>query len=727
MSFNFLKNLSTAESDSAIATLADKSKQFEELLKNEMRPDIIVLVIQILSNICQGNFVANLTRILQCACSKEFFDALEKYLQSLCFEKPKDELKNKFYHEDVKRFDCNFLYYCVFKNVLSKLLIIKLKIFRFWSNLFAFLKRSMELMPNTTSNILGSFLESLSEIISVLKASKKVGIEEVDVDEITSMMQNSTIHQRTNNNRNNNSVCGEKIGDEEPPNDFREISVIPTFEDLIEKNPFLNTCKLNDAYKSVDHYLDTQFRLLREDFVRPLRNGINEYLNEEKKYRNDDFRIYKNAKLIKFEISKRSAGYKLFFGKLNFIKNWQRSKRFMFGGLLLLSKDNFKSIVFLTVANRDEKDLAEGFVTVEPCPENEITPDMYESNFILLESKSYFEPYYEVLTAMKKIDETNFPMKKYIVDVETSSSLPKYLNNGPILKFKGDYILPTLPGSIWPSCDQLKLDESQYVAFKDAITQEFAIIQGPPGTGKTFLASEIARTLLENAEYWRIFGPMVVVCLTNHALDQFLEGILKYTESIVRVGSRSKNENLKKYSLMEQRKKFRSAFHNSLLYLKKIESESILREMLVLDAILDDLTREKCIVPLSHLEFVNNSANAPHNIFESSEELINWLTDLRIDTKKPREFEGYEKDENFLEEENDTVTDADLVLETNTPVSYRETPFFPLQFLDEQIKLVNERMNEYKQSNSLYLLRVSQRKRNQIEVRFIGDKVFLSI
>ena len=40
-------------------------------------------------------------------------------------------------------------------------------------------------------------------------------------------------------------------------------------------------------------------------------------------------------------------------------------------------------------------------------------------------------------------------------------------------------------------------------------------------------------------------GPIMLTCYTNHALDQFLEKISMYTDSIVRLGGRAKNENLK--------------------------------------------------------------------------------------------------------------------------------------------------------------------------------------
>ena len=94
-----------------------------------------------------------------------------------------------------------------------------------------------------------------------------------------------------------------------------------------------------------------------------------------------------------------------------------------------------------------------------------------------------------------------------------------------------------------------------------ALSKEVAIIQGPPGTGKTFVGLKVAKILLENRGIWtdpRRPKPMLVVCYTNHALDQFLEGILGFCpDGIVRVGSRSKSTKLKDFNLRSLRKKER--------------------------------------------------------------------------------------------------------------------------------------------------------------------------
>ena len=108
----------------------------------------------------------------------------------------------------------------------------------------------------------------------------------------------------------------------------------------------------------------------------------------------------------------------------------------------------------------------------------------------------------------------------------------------------------------WPAPELINLDQSQMAALQSALTQEVAIIQGPPGTGKTYIGVRIVEALLNNASIWSPHGthsPILVMCFTNHALDQFLEEILKcHTNQdvkMVRVGGRSKSEVLNQLNL----------------------------------------------------------------------------------------------------------------------------------------------------------------------------------
>jgi hypothetical protein len=65
------------------------------------------------------------------------------------------------------------------------------------------------------------------------------------------------------------------LHEQDAPEDFRTLSVVPTVEELLtDKKPFVRTNIVDGVYRSADHYLDVQFRLMKEDFVAPLREGI---------------------------------------------------------------------------------------------------------------------------------------------------------------------------------------------------------------------------------------------------------------------------------------------------------------------------------------------------------------------------------------------------------------------------------------------------------------------
>jgi hypothetical protein len=171
------------------------------------------------------------------------------------------------------------------------------------------------------------------------------------------------------------------------------------------------------------------------------------------------------------------------------------------------------------------------------------------------------------------------PFSQYILRNECKSvSPPNYIAKSPELCYnlscllndtvieEGDSTVTSLPLTglserhvklldkyQWPSVEEMELDSSQLEAIQMALTQEIAVIQGPPGTGKTYIGLKAVQVLLMNRQAWdpEKESPIVVMCLTNHALDQFLEGILAIFNheqdkerkvKIVRVGARSKSE-----------------------------------------------------------------------------------------------------------------------------------------------------------------------------------------
>ncbi|OAS99706.1 uncharacterized protein BDCG_16275 [Blastomyces dermatitidis ER-3] len=92
------------------------------------------------------------------------------------------------------------------------------------------------------------------------------------------------------------------------------------------------------------------------------------------------------------------------------------------------------------------------------------------------------------------------------------------------------------------------LDEGQAIAFVEAMNRELALVQGPPGTGKTYLGSTLVQAILSAVGSSQT--PILVVCLTNHALDAFLKELLeKGVRKIARIGGGSREDWTKKYNL----------------------------------------------------------------------------------------------------------------------------------------------------------------------------------
>ncbi|XP_046738003.1 NFX1-type zinc finger-containing protein 1-like [Diprion similis] len=585
--FNFtqLEQLDKMTSDKVIIMLMKQRTEFEQFLNSTFTPDALVVTLRVLRNLCRGNFTENVTGILSRACSETFLKSLESYLMSLPFEIESAAKKsNKIYWEDRNGF---------------------------WKNLIEIFQTMLDLLPSKARDELPGILNKMNIIITSIENNQDYVIDK-NIKTAALDMSNK-LQSQLQTFEMKSAICAkesEKL-EENPPEDFRSLSIIPTIKDLFDSHPFIRINKVTEAYNSVEHYLDVHFRLLREDFVRPLRNGIEEYLNDFNQRQNKNLRIYKR---VRFVVPERDDygdvhdGVEIFFGIKSHV-NWRDSKRLMFGGLLCLSKDNFNTILFATISNRDERNLAQGILTIKPCNGTEITSEIYNHDFVMLEPKLYFEPYFRVLNAMLHMDETNFPMRNYLVDADTSTFRPRYINlaylrfGEIIFRYKG-IGLPVASDQTWPSAQKLNLDEMQYKAFKSALTQEFALIQGPPGTGKTFLALQIIRTMLENREYWLEHGPVLVVCLTNHALDQILDGILKYTDSIVRVGNRSNNPKLEECTLKNKRNNSfiignsaRRAQSN--MYFAKQQFQYHLQRIERTCILIQNLTRENTVV-LSH-------------------------------------------------------------------------------------------------------------------------------
>lgn len=106
--------------------------------------------------------------------------------------------------------------------------------------------------------------------------------------------------------------------------DFRTLPIYPTPEEFHqEQRPFLRPNLIFKRYASGLLYLDTHFRLMREDFVRPLREGIQQLLQSQqdlgnkdvplRKRRFDDITVYFDTRLVVPMCTRSGLAYKVQF------------------------------------------------------------------------------------------------------------------------------------------------------------------------------------------------------------------------------------------------------------------------------------------------------------------------------------------------------------------------------------------------------------------------------
>ena len=231
---------------------------------------------------------------------------------------------------------------------------------------------------------------------------------------------------------------------EEAPNDFRQMTVMPTWEDVcVDTEPFLRPSIIRGSYPDVGAYLDIQFRLLREDFFQPLRQSLLAYRNttEGKKSSPENIRLYYQVNIINYDMQRDIYTLQFQTTKLKKV-NWETSKRFIYGSLLFLSSDNFASFHLFTVAFRNLEQLKEGNIEVKYEGDGTRPPaSVKRQTFVMAESTVFFESYRSVLTALQLISPTNFPLEEYILGRENKAKLPDYLSTDDLAEVRAFFLL----------------------------------------------------------------------------------------------------------------------------------------------------------------------------------------------------------------------------------------------------------------------------------------------
>lgn len=284
----------------------------------------------------------------------------------------------------------------------------------------------------------------------------------------------------------------------------------------------------------------------------------------------------------------------------------------------------------------------------------------------------------------------------------------------------------------WPTKEELKFNESQYEAYRLALTHEFAVIQGPPGTGKTFIGIHVAKALLQNLESEN--GLLLIICYTNHALDQFLEAISKITKSIVRIGSQSRNKAMEEFSIMKLRKNHMSntKYFNEQRFILVKSMNALQEALLELDVINNGVVSYSsllCHVPelrYLRLYYMKNKIHV-------KDPLNHWLFEnyhLAYTTNFEEcllEYEAMTNDENEDDRKRNEVVLDDLST-ADKKVKMDNFASFSVSETKKQIRKLIYEYNKKKNDNEKQLLQLSiQLLHSQILLYSVSNNCFTQL
>ncbi|KAJ8981209.1 hypothetical protein NQ317_014853 [Molorchus minor] len=467
-----LKNIHNPEE--LMQILLNDKNEFSELLKEDsLSGHWLVLIMHALAKTCESSFNDSKLRIFPENIYVQYLrKQLCRFISNLPNHSSVEKKMNKIFWDDTDRF---------------------------WNDLLVVFEEIKKLPTFASQNLL-MLLKAIIRTLPVLKEEQGLGVSD-DIKEnfdvllkMTQNIKNEFVQFQPKERQS------QQIEDNiEVPNDFQ------------------------GPYLGIRHYLDVQFRLLREDFVAPLRRGICQYLENPTQRRYDDIKIYNRIHFLIRENLNEAHCFRIRYSFANKGKHNEDSKQFMHGSLVCFSNDAFKSILFARVVNNDQNygELIIGF--------HEIEEISFNTDYVMVLSGIYFEPYYHVLNALKTMSLKHFPMEKYLIYADKVVDVPRYIKRKflSLLNWAGDL-----------KCG--KLNESQWEAYQAALTKEIVIIQGPP---------VLARHTSSMAFRW----PYACDLLHKSRVRSIFGGNTRIYQDIVRIGGRSRNTTLDEYNIKNQK------------------------------------------------------------------------------------------------------------------------------------------------------------------------------
>ena len=358
------------------------------------------------------------------------------------------------------------------------------------------------------------------------------------------------------------------------PRSYREISILPTPDEIKStERPCIRTVdeiddlKLTCPIKMFKAHAENQFRLLREDLVRDTRESVQVALGNKKGKHTGEFipviflsSVYTGDKSkwgLAFKCQEDLPFLSSAIGDEDRKAHLEKDRTFLRHGSFACLVSGSEVVAFVTII-RDVDLLARDppVIAVQLGGRAVAKDALYRlQRFPIVSLAQINTPlfaYEPVLRSLQDIQPVRFllggalllkPHRPQTAEGELSDTDQESVHD----LIRDLEITSNAMGGI-------TLDNAQTKAFVYGLTQKVALIQGPPGTRFPLIPSEFPESnydlgtgksfigaLLVKAFYERSDHNVLVCCYTNHALDQFLEDLLKQgipEERIVRLGSK---------------------------------------------------------------------------------------------------------------------------------------------------------------------------------------------
>jgi hypothetical protein len=147
-----------------------------------------------------------------------------------------------------------------------------------------------------------------------------------------------------------------------PPDDVTKWNIVPSQRDILRSDEvYLRPNFIGKSYPELKTYVDVQMRLLMEDFMQPLRNGMAKLLSG--KFRDvQELRIYENVTIKRSGliqdrrrvIPERESSWRIYsvnFKELTRV-NWSSSRRLIHGSLVCLWDPTSNDLIVASVVHR---------------------------------------------------------------------------------------------------------------------------------------------------------------------------------------------------------------------------------------------------------------------------------------------------------------------------------------------------------------------------------------